>query len=267
MTQKLDQDRKLRFTPDWRASVLALLLLPLLLSLGFWQLQRAEEKRLLQALFEQRQLAGPINIGALAPDSDMRYQPVRLSGEFINDKALLLDNKIYKGRVGYEIIMPFRVTPVAGLEGRHGEALADGTTAALVMVNRGWVAGDYSRRSLPSIPAVSGKVSLLGEIYVPQGEMMVLGEDRASGWPRVVQTVDIEALSPEYGTRLFPYTVRLRAASPAVLQPNWVVVNVQPEKHTAYAVQWFVMAVTLLIIGFLANTNAWALFQQRKEDR
>ncbi len=242
--------KQLHFTPNWRASLLAVLLMPLVVSLGFWQLDRADEKRQLQALFEQRQLAGPVAIESIDGRADLRYQPVTLRGTFINEKQLLLDNRIYQGRFGYEIITPFR--------------LVDSET--VVLVNRGWLEGDISRRSLPAIKAISGEVALGAEVYVPQGEVMLLADESATGWPRVMQSLDIESLQQEFGKQLFPYSVRIKQISAASYTPNWVVVNLQPEKHTGYAVQWFAMAVTLLIIGVLANTNLWSLIKRNKEE-
>lgn len=239
--------RQLQLLPDWRATVLALLLMPLLLSLGFWQLERAEEKRQFQLLFQQRQASGPVLIEKLDPDSDIRYQPVSLRGEFINDKALLLDNKIYKGRFGYEIIMPFRLA----------------SSAQLVLINRGWLAADISRRQLPDIPVIHGMVDLVGEVYVPQGKMLELAKDMAEGWPRVVQSINIDELGKQFDMPVFPYTVRLQQQSTASFINNWLVVNIQPEKHTGYAVQWFSMCVVLLVILFLANTNFWILIKAR----
>ena len=91
------QSKRLQFTPNWRASLLAVLLLPVVISLGFWQLDRAEEKRQLQGLFEHRQLAGPVALEALNTQADLRYQPVTLRGEFVNEKAVLLDNRNLSG--------------------------------------------------------------------------------------------------------------------------------------------------------------------------
>lgn len=240
-------DTKFRVQFDWRVTVLALCLLPVLLSLGFWQLDRAEEKRQLQALFDQRQQSGPVPIASLADSGDLRYQPVSLRGEFLNDKTLLLDNRIHQGRFGYEVVVPFRL--------RDAERI--------VLVNRGWVPGDSSRRSLPAPVPVTGPQLLTGTVYVPQGKLMVLAETRDTGWPRVVQSVDVDSLRDAFEQPLFAYTVRLDAGSPGALETYWQVVNVQPAKHTGYAVQWFAMSATLVLIALLANTNLWSLFRHR----
>lgn len=237
-----------KFQFDWRVTALVVLLLPLLVSLGFWQLDRAQEKRQLLAQFAQKQAAGPVPIETLSTRGDLRYQPVSLQGAFIPGKNLLLDNRIHRGRFGYEVVTPFRL---------RGKDL-------IVLVNRGWVPGDTSRRTLPAVQTVTGTVRLSGEIYVPQGKLMRLGDDRAQGWPRVVQSVDIDRLRKIFGHPLFPYTVHLKADSPAAFQPNWTVVNLTPARHIAYAVQWFAMAATVVIIAFLGNTNAWALFKGRR---
>lgn len=240
-------DKRFRVQFDWRVTTLALCLLPILLSLGFWQLDRAEEKRQLQALFEQRQQSGPVPIESLQDNGDLRYQPVSLVGEFLNDRILLLDNRINRGKFGYEVVVPF--------------ALRD--AEQIVLVNRGWIAGDSARRSLPVLPPIRGEFLLTGDVYVPQGNLMVLAETPVTGWPRVVQSVDMDSVQAVFGEVLFPYTVRLHAGSPGALETYWQIVNVQPSKHTGYAVQWFAMSATLVLIAVLANTNLWSLFRHR----
>jgi surfeit locus 1 family protein len=244
-------DQQLRFKFDWRASALVMMLMPILLTLGFWQLDRAEEKRQLQSVFEQRVAAGPVMLSELDWQSDLRYQAVRLSGEYVNENAILLDNRIYQGRFGYEIITPFK--------------LAGSDTG--VLINRGWIAGDRSRRTLPDIPAVHGEWELIGQIYMPQRELMQLADHQQQGWPRVVQVLDVTAIAEELKQTLFPYSVRLSAGSSGLLQANWQVVNQQPEKHVGYAVQWFAMAFTLVIIAFLSNTNCWAWLKTPKPSK
>ena len=246
MTNTADSDhgpQRFQFQWDWRASLLALLLLPVVTSLGFWQLDRAEEKRHFQQVFEQRQAQGVVAIETLVTDADLRYQPVSLRGEFLNHKTLFLDNRIYQRRFGYEIITPFRLS----------------ANGQIVLVNRGWLEGDISRRTLPSVDAVHGLSQLTGDIYVPAGEMMTLADDTQVGWPQRIQTIDFEVLAAMLEQPLFPYSVRLRANSTGAYQAYWKVINMQPEKHVGYAFQWFAMGAMLLIIAFLANTNSLSL--------
>lgn len=237
-----------RLTPDWKATLLALALFPCLVSLGYWQLDRADEKRQLKSVFDERQASGYIDFKQLNSQSDLRYQPVILTGRYLKEKNFLLDNKIFHGRFGYEILTPFKLD----------------TTGQLVLINRGWLAGDPARRTLPVIQKLDsiGPITIRGEVYVPPGKMLVLSHSQEQGWPRLIQSIDTELIEKQLGKDIFPYTVRLDEGSTGLYQRNWVLVNVQPEKHTAYAVQWFAMAITLLLICLLANTNSWALIKQ-----
>lgn len=228
---------------------MAILLFPLLVSLGFWQLERAQEKRDLQQLVAGRQLAAAVPIAQLWDERDLHYQRVKLRGEFVNDKSVYLDNRIYQKRFGYEIVSPFKL---------HD-------SERLVWVNRGWIEGDKSRRTLPEPDAVTGIVALEAEVYIPKGALMRLGDEMITSWPKVLQSIDIASLGEEFNEDIFPYIVRLKAGSPGLLQANWMVVNIQPEKHTGYAFQWFAMSFTLIVIGLLANTNAWMLFKTRNQ--
>lgn len=238
---------KIRF--DWRVTALALLLLPIVLSLGFWQLDRAEEKRQLQALFAAKQQAGPVDITQLEPQkADLRYQPVSLTGHFIKGKNILLDNRIRQRRFGYEVVTPFQLSE----------------SEQIVLVNRGWIEGDQARRHLPEFVTPEGELTLRGDIHVPQGELLMLASEQHSGWPRVQQSLEVSALQDKFAVLLFPYSVRLHAESPGALTPSWMVVNIQPQKHTGYAVQWFAMGITLVLIALLGNTNAWAWLKSRK---
>jgi surfeit locus 1 family protein len=60
--------------------------------------------------------------------------------------------------------------------------------------------------------------------------------------------LDIDALAETSGATYYPYVVRLRPGSATAFNSYWQDINIQPEKHTAYAVQWFAMALALLML-------------------
>lgn len=64
--------------------------------------------------------------------------------------------------------------------------------------------------------------------------------------PKVIQSVQIDTISADLAKKIAPYTVRLLSNSPGLLQANWQAVNMLPEKHRAYAVQWFALLFALL---------------------
>lgn len=232
--------RQFRF--DWKLSLLTALLLPLLLSLGFWQLRREQEKLQLQEQYAAREGEAPVALGALDPNSDLQYRRVTFRGEYDNAHTFLLDNRIHQGQVGFEAITP--VTTTSG---------------DLVFVNRGWLPQGATRADLPALEEIDGTVDLRGTVYVPVGTQLVLGASEASDtWPRIVQTLDLPVMAAAAGYAdrpLFPYTVRLDAATPGVLVRDWPVISTSPEKHRAYAVQWFAMATMLIALYLYYSTR------------
>jgi surfeit locus 1 family protein len=50
------QRSRFQWQVDWKSVLAIILMLPVLVSLGFWQLQRADQKKVLLADFEERRL-------------------------------------------------------------------------------------------------------------------------------------------------------------------------------------------------------------------
>ena len=222
------------FRFNWKLALFTVLLFPALLRLGFWQLEREQEKVQLQNLYTERQQQAPVDLPGLDQQEDMQYRQVSIAGNYDNNHIFLLDNKIYQGQAGYEVIVPL---------------LTD--NGLVVFINRGWIPQGQYREQLPEVPLINGPVELAGSIYVAVGEQLVLGSEVATaGWPKVIQTLDTAGLFAlaGYGTelRVFPYSVRIDENSPGALTRYWPVISTTPEKHRAYAVQWFAMAAVLL---------------------
>lgn len=248
----------LRFDLEWRTTLFTVLLVPVMTGLGFWQLQRAEDKAVLAASWEQRQSEPPVALEQLwdEPVESLSYRPVTVSGTFSQDRYFLLDNRIHEGRFGYEVLDVVQ--------------LADGDRS--VLVNRGWIAGDGARLELPVVPPVSGRVELSGHLYVAPGAPYMLAEQQLEeGWPKVLQALEMQkvltALGETANGQMFPYSVRIAAGQPGALTVDWQVVNVSPEKHQAYAAQWFTMAAVLLLFYLLRSSNLWQWIKRSGRDR
>jgi cytochrome oxidase assembly protein ShyY1 len=240
--------RGIRFDFEWRITLFTIVMLPLLLGLGVWQLDRAQEKAALETSWEARQSQPPSPLDPLwgqTPET-LAYLPVLLSGVFLRDQYFLLDNRIYGGTFGYEVLGIMRLANAGGL----------------VLVNRGWVAGDPARLEMPSVPPVDGSVELVGHIYLAPGKPYLLAEQQLDGdWPQLLQAVEMEKILPLMETLgdggVFPYPVRTNAGEPGALSIDWQVINVSPDKHRAYAAQWFTMALVLLGLFLARSSNIW----------
>lgn len=221
------------FRFNWKLTLFTGLLLPLLITLGVWQLDREQQKVDLQQRYELRLQQAPLGLDRVDwRDNDLAWLRVEASGYFESRKQFLLDNKIYDSRVGYEVITPFY------------------TDYGTLLVNRGWVEQGPSRQILPAIPTPEGRKEISGYIYAPDGELMLLAEDNLdhSNWPKVVQRIDIEKMSEAMGETLLPYSARLEQGVAGLLQYNWQAINTRPETHRGYAIQWFIMALVLVIL-------------------
>src|SRR5690606_27208033 len=84
--------------------------LGMFISLGFWQLDRADEKRELAAALAQRAAAQPIAWQDVSgPGSNPgNMTRVQLSGEYQNEISFLVLFQFYQGRAGYELVTPFK---------------------------------------------------------------------------------------------------------------------------------------------------------------
>lgn len=222
-----------RFRPAWVPTVAVAVLLPLFVSLGFWQLRRADEKTELMRQREARQSEPVLRAAAFASEEN-RYRRVELDGELDADHQFLLDNQVFNQQAGYHVLTPLRI---AGT----GEA---------VLVNRGWVAVGADRRRLPEVALRQTQVHLSGVVdhFPGVGFKLKGAEIPAPGWPAVVQLLDAERLSERLGYRLLPYQVLLAADQPGGYARDWKQADLNPGKNRGYALQWFAFALVLSVL-------------------
>ncbi len=212
--------------------VFFVLLFPLLISLGFWQLSRYEEKKALQQQFEQYLDEPPAPLNQVMRTDEPRYRRITVSGFYENAHSFLLDNRVFQGQSGYEVFTPFRM-----LEGRF------------ILVNRGWLARGADRSVLPAIPSHFGQVTLEGMLYSPLGKAFVLGSDPWDDlWPKRIQSLDFPRIENLLEQPVSEYFLVLDREQSGSLTYTFKPVVMSPAKHMGYAVQWFLMAACLLVL-------------------
>ncbi|MEM1403907.1 MAG: SURF1 family protein [Pseudomonadota bacterium] len=234
-------------------SLLTALLFPTLLWLGFWQLDRAQEKTFIAAQNAAQAEAAPISLGEAKTltDDELAFRRIELVGVFDPDVVILSDNQIRDGRYGHDVYGLFR--DVSG---------------GVSLLNRGWIAGDPSRRSLPAVETPVDEFVLVATVYVPPGEPYLLAEESFNDltFPRLVQSVQSDklyaALAMVAQQPLFAYELRLEPSAGAGFRRDWPVINVSPEKHQGYALQWFTMAAALLLFFIIRSSNVMDLVRR-----
>ncbi|MBL8251080.1 MAG: SURF1 family protein [Candidatus Competibacter sp.] len=231
------------FEPGWASTLAALLLLPLLLSLGFWQSDRARQKAELQAAFAERFDRPPVPLSQIDPsDLGNRYLPVVASGRYDGAHQFLLDNQISDSRPGYHVLTPFRL--------REGGA---------ILINRGWLPLGASRQTLPDIALDAQSVTVQGWLAQPANPGLWWGEatGESSSWPRVIPYVDYRRLAGLLDYPLQAALILLEPAQAAGYRRDWQprFGGIGPERHRGYALQWFGLAASLIILYLAVNTR------------
>ena len=227
-----------RFQPSVWMTLGAILAVAGLVKLGLWQLERADEKRVVVREFDERSAQMPLHGAPNDDDAQLaRYKPVLVNGRFDGDRQFLLDNIVHRGRVGYQILTPFRVD--------------DG---GWLIVNRGWTALTGRRDALPPIDVDGTLRTILGQIdFLPRAGIELDSGAGVAGWPKVVQYPDMQALSNALAEELYGYQLLLAADQPDGFVREWEPQHLKPERHVGYAVQWFALGLTLSIIYLVLN--------------
>lgn len=231
---------KYQFKPRLIPTILVLVLLPVLLRLGFWQLARANEKRAIIAE-QHAKLALPPKVidRPLRDTANLQFHRLQVTGTFLVKYQVYIDNKIHQNKVGYDIVTPMRI----------------GSSEQYVLVDRGWVPMGASRAELPQIDTPKQEVSIVGIAKYNTKDVVSFGDGNRSnqGWPAVVRWVDIKAISKETKLNLLPFMLLLDPQSQYGYVREWKFINMPPEKHVSYAVQWFAMAFALVVIYLVVN--------------
>ena len=237
-----------RYRPAIMPALCVATLFPILAALGFWQLDRAQEKLNTKELYESRITAPALHIGAqMETPEEMEYRKVAASGEWDQSKEFLVDNRVYKTQPGFHVITPL--------------ILGDKTSA--VLVNRGWVPAPADRAKLVELPRISGSANVSGIAILPPSEHFMLKQAEPIGdtWQPIWQALDLNRFQEAAGYRMHNFVLILEQDHPDSFRYDWSMqLDTWIFRHRAYAMQWFALAATLIVIYFALN---WRRFRKR----
>jgi surfeit locus 1 family protein len=226
------------FAPSVAATAITLLLLIVLLGLGRWQLARMHEK---EALFARFEAAGASirDLALLPVDEAPLFQRVGTIGAYDTAHQFLLDNLTHEGRVGYQVLTPLVID-----------------AGRTVMVNRGWLPAPPTREELPVIDVPTHERSVTGRLNdLPSAGIALDAPPVPSDtpWPRVVSYPTMAQLEVTLGRPLHPRVLQLDPDQPDGFVREWKPSTFPPERHFGYAVTWFTLAATLLVLYCFAG--------------
>lgn len=206
--------------------------------LGNWQTRRAAEKTALQDRLNARAAAPPLVLGAAPVDpAAIEFRHVIVSGEFVPNWPVFLDNRPNEGRSGYVLLMPFKI---AGRE-------------QYVLVERGWLprGGAYGR--IPRFATPAGLQRIEGVAVLRPARVMQLGTPAPLKPGAIVQNLDPAEFARVSGFELQPFVLEQTSADPAgsergtPLLRNWIAPGVDIARHRGYAFQWYGLALMTIL--------------------
>jgi len=203
--------------------------------LGFWQLDRMEQKQQRLNSITQKQGKESLSLIQALASNDPRDTRVVFEGVPDITRVLLLDNQIYNKQVGYSVLVPVN------------------TNAGWLLVNYGWLPAPDLQRTLPSVVIENDGIQQFSGVLSKPGKNPLIQETMSASthFPALIQQISVADISRFLELNLLPYVVVLTQES-EVFSRHYEPVVMPPEKHLGYAIQWFGLAIAAAIIGGFA---------------
>ncbi len=222
-----------RFRPAFWPTLAVLPLFVLLVSLGLWQMDRAQQKTDIRDAVLTKGRLPELELGATKVTADQLYRRARGSGHYDPRLGFLLDNKVHQGQAGYHVMTP----------------LQPGSGGQWILVNRGWVPWGTDRDRLPEIVTPKGEVVVHGRLVAPEKIPLALSKSDALDFDQRWQSVDLERFARVSGRSVAPLILQLDPKAGNGFIRQWPAYSDQwIDRHTGYAVQWFALAFVLVVL-------------------
>lgn len=215
-------------------TLIALVLIPVMIELGFWQFHRHERRVAQNQLIEDNLKAAPVPVteltspGHTVPRGDY-WRRVTATGTFDTGHEVVVRRRTNADdRIGVLVLTPL--------------VLRDGR---VVLVNRGWVPAAADQKSFPEVPpAPGGEVTVTGRLKADETTGASGIKDLSGLPPRQVMLINSEQQAESIGRDVLGGYLEQTAPAPAGDTPELIP---EPDHdsigaHMAYAVQWWLFA-------------------------
>ena len=218
---------------------------------GLWQMSRAAGKIDKAEKLASQIALPPLNLNTKSQwtlaEADSRRLVVE--GAFLADQAIWLDNrpqpgapasKAGSGQSGFYVLMPFQVT---------------GFDNTVIWVQRGWAPRNREDRlALPPINTPGGTLQIEGIGIAQPDRVFELGDGGVggSGPVRIQQNLDLTKESERHRWQQIPFVLKQMSDSEKDgLMRNWTAAASGVERHYAYALQWFALALSAFLFWLI----------------
>ena len=199
-------------------------------ALGFWQITRAEEKRFIETQLKASlaSAARPLNL------ESKPYSRVSVLGRYHPSQVIYVDNRVHHGRPGVQVLHAF-----------------DAVSGQRILVDRGWMSFPDRRIQLPPPVSPTEEIEIIGVLLPDFGVGFSLennpSDQQETSYPWLIQQLDLKFITSLIGTEQ-KFLLRLRGGEPGALTTEPFKLPMGSERHLAYAVQWFGLALASIII-------------------
>ena len=214
--------------------IFAIIFVPITISLGMWQIERANEKKLIIANYDKLLVSAPI---VLQKNQMLdNWQPIETIGTY-EDTIVYEDNAINNGKAGFKVYHLFRND--------------DGT---FIFVHRGFIERNLIKNNLPEVEIPAEKKLIYGTTLFKQNNTFVKNIEESDS--RIIQEFNASLLIDKYpmlkDKYLHPFLFNLDIRDVNKYQPIEKPVNMTASKHIGYAIQWFGLCAALIILTIYA---------------
>lgn len=214
--------------------IFAIIFVPITISLGLWQIERANEKKVIISNYDKLLVSTPIALQKEQPLDN--WQPIETVGAY-QDLVVYEDNAINSGKAGFKVYHLFQ----------NG----DGT---FIFVHRGFIERNLIKNNLPRIDTPVGKKNIKGTTLFKQNNTFVKNIEESD--IRIIQEFNTSVLIERFpilkDRYLHPFLFNLDVRDADKFQPIEKPVNMTATKHIGYAIQWFGLCAALIILTIYA---------------
>lgn len=229
------------FKPRLIPALATVLAVMLFVHLGNWQAGKGDRRAAEIAQFQERAQHGPYLVGAtLLEPTQIQDAPVAVRGHYLPAEQIYIDNRQENGKPGVHLVTPLQIS---GSQTR-------------VLVNRGWVAWADRHSPLPNVATPLGEVQVSGIAQIPSGKKFFLMPTHPDEKPQLWSRLDMERFAALHSapTQGFVILQNPDDATDGLLR-HWPEPEDRVAMHRSYSLQWYGMALALVIFFCVASVR------------
>lgn len=229
--------------PRWVAVHVGVgLLVALMVNLGFWQLDRLQQKRDFNELVTTRSERPVQELARVAADLEAgtaEWLRVSINGTYDTTRAVRVVNRSQNGTAGWNEVIPLRTEELGW-----------------VIVNRGFV----PLAGATATPAPTAEVTVTGWLRASQKRGTLGAVDSTDPMNRDFQRFDLPLMSAQLDGTVLPMYLQLFGESPDTIV-SWPAPVPFPEldegPHRSYAFQWFFFSSVAAVAWVVVVRRKW----------